>query len=103
MKSKELFRFCAIKKNNNFRLIDTCNMTESQRVFLLTSLGDDKIEKHFFNFSAKICRCNRLQTDIDFLKTCLIFAKTTEEKQNYNYELEVLQTLLNLNILSLRK
>ena len=103
MKSKELFRYCAIKKNGNFRLIDTCYMTESERIFLLTNLIDDRTKKHFFNFSDKIVQCSQIQTYIDYYKNCLSFTKTIEERENYINKLDVSQELLNDIILSLRK
>jgi len=103
MKLNEMLRYCAIKKNDNFRLIDTGYMSESERIFLLTILSDDRIEKHFFDFSEKMYRGNKLQKSIDYYKNCLRNAKTIEERQKYNNELEVLQSLLNDMILSLRK
>ena len=104
MKLSELMRYCAIKKkNDNFRLIDTYYMTDSERILLLSSLIDDRIEKHFFNFSDELFECNQMQTDIDCCNTCFRFAKTIEESQKYLYELYYWQTLLNDMILSLRK
>lgn len=103
MKLSELMRYCAIKKNDNFRLIDVCYMTDSQRILLFESLIDDRIEKHFFNFSDQMLSCYRIQTDINYYKTGLIFAKTTEERQKYIYDLDICQELLNDIILSLRK
>ena len=96
-------RYCAIKKNDNFMVIDTYYMTDSERILLFTSLIDDRIEKHFFDFSDKIYRCNKIQTSIDFYKNCLRFAKTREERKKYNYDVDELQALLNDMILSLRK
>ena len=103
MKSKELFRYCAIKKNDNFRIIDTCNITDSERVFLLLNLIDDRTEKHLFNFSDKMLSCYKIQTDIDCCKTCFRLAKNIEDRQKYIYELDICQELLNDIILSLRK
>ena len=103
MRLSELMRYCAIKKNDNFRLIDTFYMTDSERIFLFTSLIDDRIEKHFFDFSDKIYRGNKIQTSIDYYKNCLSFAKTIEERKKYNYDINELQSLLNDMILSLRK
>ena len=103
MKLKCLMRYCAIKKNDNFRLIDTCNMTDLERIFLLTNIIDDRTEKHFFNFSDKLGACYRIQTDINYYKTGLRYTKTIEERQQYIYELDICQELLNDIILSLRK
>ena len=103
MRLSELFRYCAIKKNDNFRLIDTCNMTESERIFLLTNLIDDRIEKHFLNDSKKMLSCYKIQTDIDCCKTCVRLAKNIEDRQKYINELDICQELLNDTILSLRK
>ena len=47
--------------------------------------------------------CNQLQNDIDYCKTCLRLASTTDEREKYIYELDELQSLLNGIILSLRK
>ena len=102
MKLEELLRYCAIKKNDNFRVIDTCFLTDSERIFLLSSLIDDRIEKHFFDYSEKMLSCYKIQTDIDCCKTCLRFAKTIEERQKYIYDLDICQELLNDIILSLR-
>ena len=102
MKLHDMMRYCAIKKNDNFRLIDTYNMTDSERILLLSSLIDDRTEKHFFNFSEKMLSCYQIQTDIDWCKGCIRYAKTKEEKQQYNYELDVLHSSLNNIILSLR-
>lgn len=101
MKLNEMLRYCAIKKNDNFRLLDTGYMSESERIFLLTILCDDRIEKHFFDFSEKIYRCNKLQKSIDYYKNRLRHAETIVERQKCNYELEDLQSLLNDMILSL--
>ncbi len=101
MKLRELMRYCAIKKNDNFRLIDTYYITDSERILLLSSLIDDRIEKHFFDFSDKLLGCNQIQTDIECCKTCLRFAKTIDERQEYIYKLDIYQELLNDMILSL--
>ena len=103
MRTKELLRYCAIKKNDNFRLVDTYYMTESERVYLLTNLIDDRTEKHLFNFSDKMLTCYKIQTYIDCCKTCLRLAKNIEDRQKYIYELDILQELLNDTILSLRE
>ena len=102
MKTKELLRYCAIKKNGNFRVIDTYYMTNSERVFLLTNLLDERTEKHFFNFSDKMLSCYKIQTYIDCCKTCLRLAKNIEDRQKYIYDLDFFQKLLNDIILSLR-
>ena len=96
-------RYCAIKKNDNFRLIDTYYMTDSERIFLLSSLIDDRIEKHLFNFSDKLFECNQIQADIDCCKSWCSFAKTIDERQKYLNEIYYWQTILNDMILSLRK
>ena len=103
MKLREWMRYCAIKKNDNFRLIDMYYMTESERILVLTSLIDDRIEKHFFVFSDKLFWGNQIQKDIDCCKNCLRFAKTIEERQKYIYELDNYQKLLNDMILSFAK
>ena len=78
-------------------------MTESERIFLLSNLIDNRIEKHFFDFSDKIYKSNNIQTSIYYYKNCLRVANTIEERKKYIEELDELQTLLNDMILSLRK
>ena len=103
MRLSELMRYCAIKKIDNFRVIDTFYMTDSEKILLFTSLIDDRIEKHFFDFSDKIYRGNKIQTNINYYKNWLSFAKTIEERKKYNYDINELQSLLNDMILSLLK